>query len=400
MKISYILNDTPFIGENNTYFYFYKIVCNESNEYYYGVHSTRNLNDGYSGSGRNINKLYKTYDNPHLVFIKYILKFFNNGKEMYLYEKQIVNCNTLKDKKCLNISIGGIGTEKHKKDFLQMYYDDKTIHVPKNELNTFEEAGWIKGISPNDIKIYVHNDNKSLLISKKELNTYLLKGYKKGKHENDKSICVNNGLYEIKIKKEQIDSYLSNGWIKGRLIDISGEKNGSYNKVWIYKDGIQKYINKNELSNYVNLGWENKFKLPNKRCSGKIWINNNEYNLRIDKNEVNNYLSTNTWFLGRIGYKRTITENNSQKRTWMHNENESKRVLTKDINIFINKGYILGRLPLNSFNTNKANINKIWINKDNINKRIFLHELDEYILSGWVKGRLNHKKYERRNLGV
>lgn len=33
------------------YHYFYKITNTINNKYYYGVHSTDNLNDGYMGSG-------------------------------------------------------------------------------------------------------------------------------------------------------------------------------------------------------------------------------------------------------------------------------------------------------------------------------------------------------------
>lgn len=400
MKLSYILNSDPIIGEFNKYYYFYKIICISTQEYYYGVHSTNNLNDGYSGSGKNINNLYKKYENPHLIFKKYILKFFKTELEMYDYERTIITPNLLKDKKCLNISIGGIGSNNHNSNFTLMYYENKTIHVLKNEVNLFKEYGWANGISPNNINIYVHNNNETIKIKKNELNKYLSLGYIKGKHENDKPVFIHNDTNEIKIDKNQLNIYLENGWKLGRIIDMTGKNNGAYNKVWIYKDGTQKYINKADLNKYIDCGWINKYMFENKRCKNTVWINNNINNLRINKEELNDYLLTNNWFLGRIGYKRKNTEKNSQKRIWVHNENESKCIPEKDIDIFINKGYKFGRLPLNSVNMNKANINKIWINKDNINKRIFLYELDEYILSGWIKGRLNHKKYERRKLGI
>ena len=46
--------------KQHTYHYIYKIVCNVTNRFYIGMHSTSNLNDGYFGSGkvlkRSINK--------------------------------------------------------------------------------------------------------------------------------------------------------------------------------------------------------------------------------------------------------------------------------------------------------------------------------------------------------
>jgi len=42
-------------GNNNKFYYLYKIVNNINGKYYYGVHSTDDLEDGYAGSGKIIN---------------------------------------------------------------------------------------------------------------------------------------------------------------------------------------------------------------------------------------------------------------------------------------------------------------------------------------------------------
>ena len=56
-----IYKDTAFIGDNQKYNYFYKIINMKNNNYYFGVHSTNNINDNYYGSGLIIKKLYKKY---------------------------------------------------------------------------------------------------------------------------------------------------------------------------------------------------------------------------------------------------------------------------------------------------------------------------------------------------
>ena len=43
------------------YFYFYKITNNKNGKYYYGVHSTNDLNDGYMGSGVGIKRAIEKY---------------------------------------------------------------------------------------------------------------------------------------------------------------------------------------------------------------------------------------------------------------------------------------------------------------------------------------------------
>lgn len=397
MKIGYILKDNPILGENNKYYYFYKIICNTTNEYYYGVHLTNNLNDGYCGSGNNIKKLYKKYDNNRLIFTKYILKFFKNEKEMYNYEKEIVNINLLKDNKCLNISLGG-GTYIGK-SYVYMYFNDKTIHVNPNDVELFEKNNWIKGISPYNTFIYVHDDNESIKIKKNELNNYLLNGYKIGKHENDKPIFINNGIDEIKIFKIQLNEYLNNNWKLGRLINVNGENNPSYNKTWIYKDGIRKYIQKIELEKYINLGWENKFYSKSKRGLGSIWINKDNINIRILKEYKDEYLK-NGWNLGKL--KLTKPRKKYEFKTlWINNNIINKRIIIEEKEKYLNLGWNLGRININLLNIkkhNKKNIGKIWINKDIKNKRIYQEELNEYIKLGWKLGKLNHKKYERRKL--
>ena len=42
-------------------FYFYKITNKINRKYYFGVHSTEDINDGYMGSGTVLAKAYKKY---------------------------------------------------------------------------------------------------------------------------------------------------------------------------------------------------------------------------------------------------------------------------------------------------------------------------------------------------
>ena len=71
---------------NKIYNYFYKITNNINNHFYYGVHCTDNLNDGYMGSGTRLKYAYKKYGMEN--FNKEILKFFDTVKEAYKLLKE------------------------------------------------------------------------------------------------------------------------------------------------------------------------------------------------------------------------------------------------------------------------------------------------------------------------
>ena len=60
--------------KSSKYHYFYKITNLLNNHFYYGVHSTDNLEDGYMGSGKRLHYAYKKYGMEN--FNKEILKFF------------------------------------------------------------------------------------------------------------------------------------------------------------------------------------------------------------------------------------------------------------------------------------------------------------------------------------
>ena len=71
-------------NKSTKYHYFYKITNNLNGHFYYGVHNTNDLNDGYMGSGTRLHYAYKKYGIEN--FTKEILKFFDTSKEAFEYE--------------------------------------------------------------------------------------------------------------------------------------------------------------------------------------------------------------------------------------------------------------------------------------------------------------------------
>ena len=83
------------------YHYFYKITNLINDKYYYGIHSTNDLNDGYMGSGKALKAAIKKYGVEN--FRKDILKFFSSLEELSEFEKFIVNEDLVNDSNCYNL---------------------------------------------------------------------------------------------------------------------------------------------------------------------------------------------------------------------------------------------------------------------------------------------------------
>lgn len=336
--------DNNVVDNNVVYNYFYKITNNINNKFYYGVHCTNNLNDGYMGSGVLINKAYKKYGKEN--FTKEIIKYFNTWEDAYEYEAQIVTEELVKDHQCYNLKPGGAGWNM--KDRVYVYNENNDVILisnkdPKYLDGTYQSVGKnskIAVIDKHGNQLSVYKDDPRLLSG--EL-TYKLKLYItvkdkngntmsvskddpryisgelipiwKDKHHSDctkskiskanknKFIGDNNPQYgKCWITKNDenkfiditlIDQYLNNGWIKGRHYKTTENiNNANRNRCWVYKNGISKHIQKDELDSYINNGWingrsEKKTKKNNKviKKISTVIVDINGLLVSIDKND-------------------------------------------------------------------------------------------------------------------
>ena len=100
------------------YYYIYKTTNLINEKYYYGMHCTDNLNDGYMGSGTKLKRSIKRHGKEN--FKTEILEFLPNKEELIKREKEIINEEVLKDPNSMNLQPGGGGGlsgEEHKKKF-------------------------------------------------------------------------------------------------------------------------------------------------------------------------------------------------------------------------------------------------------------------------------------------
>lgn len=200
------------------YYYFYKITNLLNEHYYYGVHQTDDLDDGYMGSGRRLHRAYEKYGIEN--FKKEILKYFDNAEDMYNYEESIVTEKLTKDENCYNIVKGGMG-------------DPHPFSNAKNiGFATVKNAdGEIFRVSVNDER-YISGELVHISTGMKHTDKARYKMsqhhkiYKQQSGEKNSQYGVryvsrknNNGEWETKkITIDELEYYLDAGWIKANVL--------------------------------------------------------------------------------------------------------------------------------------------------------------------------------------
>jgi len=175
------------MGQTYKYNYFYKITNNINGHYYYGIHSTDDLDDGYMGSGTILHQAYNSDGIEN--FTKEIIKFFDTREECSLYESQIVNKELARSRDCYNIRLGGDN------QFVWYHKDESRNQIRKTmtPLNSANPRIWV--CKSGDVKY----------IRKEFLEEYISNGWELGRKDY-KPRKGYNGVHigeEKKIKTEK-----------------------------------------------------------------------------------------------------------------------------------------------------------------------------------------------------
>lgn len=254
--------------------YCYKITNTINGHYYYGIHSTNNVDDDYMGSGHKLLEAFKKYGKEN--FAKEIIKFFKTRQEASDFEQQIVNSDLVKEDTCYNVMLGGdncptlgklavINNITHDNILIskEEYYKNKEQYTSVNQggLAVKDKIdGSIKRVSCEE---YQNNKERyetvfNGIIVCKDTDGNIIRV-----HRNDPKY-LNGELVPLwKGKKHKEESITR---LKETLKSINhqqGEKNSHYGKCWVYEEATKKtiLIGKEELERYLSNGYKRGRKL-------------------------------------------------------------------------------------------------------------------------------------------
>lgn len=350
------------------YHYFYKIINKNTHQYYFGIHSTNNLNDNYMGSGSFLKREYKKWGKDN--FVKEILKFFDDRKTLAEYEAKVVNENILSDPLCLNVSKGGITG-------FEYGFTVGLVTVRDSDGNCFD----VKKTDPRYISGELQSVNKHSVPVRDKFGKTFRVPVDDPRYISGELVIVSKGnkggtgrTYVMKgeeckfILKEELQQYLDDGWVqksrcKGRVSPTKGN-------IWIHKDGIMKCINKDDLETYIKDGWQ-KGRLVN-TLKNQIGIMKDGVSKYINPEDLDKYLSD--------GWQKGMQSRNKGKIT-VYDETGKVFHITKDDPRWINK-----EVKLVQFKNGPASKGTVYVHNDTQIKRVKKDKLQEYLDNGWELG--------------
>ncbi len=278
------------------YHYLYKTINLINEKYYYGIHSTNNLDDNYLGSGKYLRNAIHRHGKDN--FKREIIKMFESREELVKAEIDLLTREILEDKKCMNINFGGdagkLGMvtvkDKDGKTFSvfcddSRYLSGELVHNLTGFVNVIDENGFVLHIDKNDPR-YLSGELKHFNCNKMTVKD------KNGKYFyiDDKDERYLSGEF-VGITKNKITIKDKEG--KNYNVDINDPRYLSGELVCIWKD------KKHTEETKIKISEKAKERIGNKNSQfGTCWITKDCENKKIKKEELNQYLNEG-WFKGR-----------------------------------------------------------------------------------------------------
>jgi hypothetical protein len=208
----------------------YKTTNIQNGKFYIGKHQTKNLDDGYMGSGNLLKRAIAKYGKDS--FVKEVLFIFDNEEDMNAKEKELVTEEFVKSDDNYNICEGGQGGFSYLNN---NFWDDQKRQIHNDKVSgvkkyTFEQRSfYAKQNVKNRIGIhapdYVRPSNMMGTFKGKSHSEAAKRkiGQANSIHQVGKNnsqygtMWITDGSSNKKIKKEELDNWIKKGYYKGRI---------------------------------------------------------------------------------------------------------------------------------------------------------------------------------------
>lgn len=230
-----------FRATDGFFYIIYKIVNKLDGKFYIGMHRTKNIGDGYMGSGLRLKYAQEKYGLEN--FEKQYLHFYNTVGEMVNKEIELVNEELISRDDCYNIRLGGEGgwwdtnlaSSAAKKQWQRRQRDSEYDQSIKSKrMRTINSADYDKQAINKSISDAVnatysngrvgtfrgkqHTDESKLRIGRANSQ------YTGSKNFHFGTCWIFNNECSIKIRKSELELYIAKGWVKGRKMFKSTRK--------------------------------------------------------------------------------------------------------------------------------------------------------------------------------
>ena len=270
----------PFVGDDGNFHYVYKMINKSNGKYYVGIHSTKQLDDGYCGSGTNITKAIN--DEGPGIFVKLILSFHKTPRDLEDAEAALITEKEINDPLCYNINCGG-GHHPTKSVTCIDLKLNKNVRVPRDEYYAHPE----RYISPTKGQIKAQDNTGKIFMVKTddprfktgEIWDYVAKCLKGTFPAFDVATGKN-----IRVRKD--DPRL----LTGEVIHIQK------GRVKVMRDGVVKVIHPSKLQDYLASGWEKGGGLKGvkrgpSKVAGRCHVWKGSKVLVVQKSELDQYIA-------------------------------------------------------------------------------------------------------------
>lgn len=211
------------------YYLIYKTVNLTNGKIYIGCHRTNNLDDGYLGSGKRLNRAIQKYGKDN--FQRYILAVLDSAQQMYDMEASIVDEQFVARDDTYNLTVGG---------------DNGMMYVNETGQNLYGENGQPGHGFENLID---GSTLKQRYLEQGCWNTFI----QARKQSVAKHFETNPGHFKGKKHTEQSKTKIG----EQNRVQQLGQNNSQYGTCWIYdpSNKINKKINKQDLQSWIDSGW-------------------------------------------------------------------------------------------------------------------------------------------------